>query len=343
LRLARRRSLAALFASIAIVAASFGVAQALRYSRAPTRITVKATPIPAFDTRDETKTRFGQLEYRGGLILTSNDQAFGGISALIMEPGGARFLSLTDHGSWLRGRIVYREGRPDGIADAEMAPMLGQDGKPLAARHWFDTESLTQGVDGMLYVGIERVEKIVRFDFRRDGFAAKGEPVPVPEDFKTFAFNKSLECLAAPPKGAPLSGSLIAITERSLDASGNHRSFVLKGAQVNRFTLKRSDDFDVSDCAVFPPADLLVLERRYSLLRGVAIRIRRIHLDEIKEGAVVDGPQLFFADLGYQIDNMEGIGLHKNAQGETILTLVSDDNFSPIQRTLLLQFALVGE
>ena len=344
MRLTRRRFLAALFASVAIVAGSFGVAQALRYSHAPTKITVKATPIPAFDTRDETKTRFGQLEYRGGLVLTSSDQAFGGISALIMEPDGARFLSLTDQGSWLRGRIVYRgDGRPDGIADAEMAPMLGQDGKPLAARHWFDTESLAQGVDGMLYVGIERVEKIVRFDFRRDGFAAKGEPVQVPEDFKTFAFNKSLECLAAPPKGAPLAGSLIAITERSLDAAGNHRSFVLKGAQVSRFTLKRSDDFDVSDCAVLPPADLLVLERRYSPLRGVAIRIRRIHLDDIREGAVVDGAQLFFADLGYQIDNMEGIGLHKNAQGETILTLVSDDNFSPIQRTLLLQFALVGE
>ena len=57
---------------------------------------------------------------------------------------------------------------------------------------------------------------------------------------------------------------------------------------------------------------------------------------------MVDGPQLFFADIGYQIDNMEGIARAPNAQGEPILTLVSDDNFS-IQRNLLLQFALVGE
>ncbi len=49
------------------------------------------------------------------------------------------------------------------------------------------------------------------------------------------------------------------------------------------------------------------------------------------------------ADLGYQIDNMEGIAVHRNAHGETIITLVSDDNFSAIQRNLLLQFALVGE
>jgi hypothetical protein len=35
--------------------------------------------------------------------------------------------------------------------------------------------------------------------------------------------------------------------------------------------------------------------------------------------------------------------VHTNAAGKTILTLVSDDNFSVIQRNLLLQFALVGE
>jgi hypothetical protein len=40
---------------------------------------------------------------------------------------------------------------------------------------------------------------------------------------------------------------------------------------------------------------------------------------------------------------MEGMALHRNANGETIITLVSDDNFSPLQRTLLLQFALVGD
>ena len=47
--------------------------------------------------------------------------------------------------------------------------------------------------------------------------------------------------------------------------------------------------------------------------------------------------------MGYQIDNMEGIGVHRTAEDETVLTLISDDNFSPIQRTLLLQFTLVGE
>jgi hypothetical protein len=33
--------------------------------------------------------------------------------------------------------------------------------------------------------------------------------------------------------------------------------------------------------------------------------------------------------------------VHRGADGETVLTLVSDDNFSMLQRTLLLQFTLL--
>ncbi len=72
------------------------------------------------------------MEFRGGLALTSKNPAFGGISAIHVEPDGSHFIAVTDHGSWLRGRIVYRDGKPVGIAEAEMAPILGSDGKPLA-------------------------------------------------------------------------------------------------------------------------------------------------------------------------------------------------------------------
>jgi hypothetical protein len=341
----RRRWLVAGLAALVIVVGSFTIAQALRYSKAPTPIAIQATPIASFDNRDPSKTRFGALEFRGGLVLTSKYGAFGGVSALHMEPDGAHFLAVTDQGSWLRGRILYRDGKPAGIADAEMAPMLGADGKPLAAHGWHDTESLTER-DGLFYVGIERVEKIVRFDYRRRGFKARGRPIPVPSEFKTFKYNKSLECLAAPSKGSPLAGDLIAVTEESLDPEGNLRAFLFDGEnddQVARFSVKRSDDFDVSDCVILPPSDLLLLERRYSPARGVAMRIRRVPLASIKPGAVVDGKPLIEADLGYQIDNMEGIAVHRTARGETVLTLVSDDNFSFLQRNLLLQFTLVGD
>ncbi|HMJ44175.1 MAG TPA: esterase-like activity of phytase family protein, partial [Pseudolabrys sp.] len=167
--------------------------------------------------------------------------------------------------------------------------------------------------------------------------------IAVPPDFKTFTSNKSLECLAAAPKNSSLAGSLIVVTEESLDAAGNHRSFLIKGGHVDRFTVTRSDDFDVTDCTILLPGDLLLLERRYSPARGVAMRIRSVPLAAIKPGALADGKTLIEADLGYQIDNMEGIAVHRNAAGETIITVVSDDNFSPLQRNLLLQFAVVGD
>jgi hypothetical protein len=338
--LRRRWWIAGALAAFGVAAGTVAVAKVERYPAGPTAVTVRAAPITAFDTREPSRTRFGALEFRGGLELTSKNQSFGGVSALHMAADGSHFLALTDRGAWLRGRIVYRQGRPAGLADAEMAPVLGRDGRALAAHGWFDTESLAEDGEGHAYVGIERVEKIVRFDLK-DGLRARGEPIPVPPDFKTFSYNKSLECVAVAPKNSKLAGGLIAVTEHSLDAAGNHRAFVLRGDHVERFSVKRSDDFDVSDCAILPPNDLLLLERSYSIARGVAMRIRRIPLDSIKAGATVDGTPLINADLAYQIDNMEGLGVSHDAKGETILTLVSDDNFSPLQRTLLLQFRLV--
>ncbi len=73
-------------------------------------------------------------------MLTSAHKAFGGLSALRVFPDGERFISLTDKGRWLRGRIIYERERPVGIDDAEMAPILGPDGRPLSARGWYDTE-----------------------------------------------------------------------------------------------------------------------------------------------------------------------------------------------------------
>ena len=88
--------------------------------------------------------------------------------------------------------------------------------------------------------------------------------------------------------------------------------------------------------------ELLVLERKFSWFSGIGIRIRRIALASVAPGAVLDGPSIFEADLGDEVDNMEGIDAHVTPEGDTVLTMVSDDNFSPIQRTLLLQFTLVA-
>jgi hypothetical protein len=326
-------------------------AQAPRGGDPVQRIEIHSQAIEAFDPREPERTRFGALAFRGGLVLASPHRDFGGLSALHMLADGEHFLALSDRGHWLRGRIVYRGGRPIAIADAEMAPVLGDDGRPLARRGWYDTEALAEA-DGIVYVGIERVNQIVRFDYRRDGLRARGRPIAVPASMKTLPHNKSLECLAMVPKelapkelvpeSGPLAGTLIAISEQGLDPLGNLLGFLIQPSS-GTFTLRRTDDFDVSDCAIAPHGALLVLERRFSWARGVAMRIRSVPLAAIKPGALIDGPELIFADMGHQIDNMEGLAVHRAADGAIVLTLISDDNFSALQRTVLLQFTLVGE
>jgi len=70
------------------------------------------------------------------------------------------------------------------------------------------------------------------------------------------------------------------------------------------------------------------------------MRIRRIVAKDLKSGATITGDVLLEATDALNINNMEGIALHRSATGETILTLISDDNYSALQRTLLMQFAV---
>ncbi len=337
--------LAAFFfiASVSASAQTPPVADPLVRSRqpeAPARIEITAEPIDHFLASDRDRRQFGALHFRGGLVLKSTHKEFGGLSALRVEADGAHFLSQSDKGYWLRGRIVYRDGVPAGIADAEMAPMLGQEGRSLASQRWYDTESLA--VDGgIAYVGIERVNQIVRFDYGKDGLLARGRPVATPPGIAELPHNKGLECLAFAPKGMPLGGTLIAVSERGLDDKGNIRGFLIGGPSPGTFSVARSDDYDISDCAITPDADLLLLERSYSWVRGVAMRMRRVPLSAIQPGATVDGPALVEADMGFQIDNMEGLSVHRADDGQIVLTMISDDNFSPLQRTILLQFTLL--
>ena len=303
-------------------------------------IEVNARPIASFDPNDRAHLRFGALEYRSGLVLASRFPAFGGLSGLRLDPKGERFISFSDKGNWFTGRIVYQGREMTGLAEVEAAPMLGPDGKPITTRGWFDSESLA--LDGSFaYVGLERVNQVLRFDFSKGFTRSRGEVVPMPPAVKKLPYNQGLEALVFVPKGQPLAGTLIAMSERGLDPQGNLIAFLVGGPTPGQFSVRRTNNFDISDAVLLPSGDLLILERKFSLFSGVGIRIRRIPLASIAPGAVVDGPSIFDADLGQEIDNMEGIDAYVTPEGDTVLTMVSDDNFSLLQRTLLLQFTLV--
>jgi len=305
----------------------------------PVSIEVHARPIASFDRNDHARVRFGALEYRSGLVLTSPFRGFGGLSGIRLDLNGERFISFSDHGNWLTGRILYQGREMIGLAEVEAAPMLGPDGKPIQTRGWFDSESIA--LDGsFVYIGLERVNQVLRFDFSKGFTRSRGEIVPLPPEASRLPFNKGLEALVFVPRGMPLAGTLIAISERGLDARGNLIAFLVGGPTPGQFSVRRTGNFDISDAVLLASGELLILERKFSWISGLDIRIRRIALGSVAPGAVIDGPSIFEADLGQEIDNMEGIDAHVTPDGKTVLTMVSDDNFSPIQRNLILQFTL---
>lgn len=303
---------------------------------APERIEIQAREIAAFDRRDAKVRRFGALEFVGGLVLQSKYKHFGGISGLHIAADGASFVAHSDRGYWLRGKFRLDGNRIAAIDNAEMAPMRGPDGRTLASRKWFDTESLASDGD-TLYVGIERANQILRYRLS-EGLNARGIPIQAPNGIRKLPFNQGLEALAFVPKGMPLAGSLLAVSERGLDKSGNILAFIIGGPTPGIFTVKRSGEFEVSDAAISPTGHLVLLERYFRFLTGIHLRIRAIPLAEIRPGVVADGAVLLEADNNFDIDNMEALGVTKSPNGQIVLTLLSDNNFNYFQRTVLLRF-----
>jgi hypothetical protein len=304
------------------------------------RIALEATPIQSFATLAAERVRFGRIEFVGGLVLRADAPRFGGLSGLAIDEQSGMLTAVTDHGWWFRAKLVTERDRPTALLDAEMAPIIGPEGKPLGRTRRFDSESLAIH-EGVAWIGLERVHEILRFNFGRDGLAARGQSVPLPREVKTLPSNQSLEAVCYAAQG-PARGTLIAIAERARKGDNlPTRGFIVQGAQKGAFDLKRYDDFDITDCAFTPKGDLIVLERRFGWFSGLSMRLRKIDPRTIKPDAVLDGDILFEAGGGTVVDNMEGLAITKNEKGETLLTLISDDNFSRLQKTVLLRFRLI--
>jgi len=334
MRLSRRGVLAGL-ASTAL-AAPGALAQRSEHQR--TSVAISARPITTFEPRNPEKSRFGKLTFRAGLVLTASDSAFGGFSGLWRGAQGHDLVAVSDKGMWLTAKVASRNGRLAGLAEAELAPILGSSGRPLRRSRYYDTESLCIA-DGVAYLGVERTHDVLRFDWARDGVLARARIVAVPREAKRLPSNKGLEAIGVVPQGQPLAGAIVAIAERSGAVDEPTSGFIIGGRQPGLFRVARHDGFDITDLAFLPDGDLLLLERWYQPFRGVGMRIRRVAGERLKPGALLDGPYLVEADLGQEIDNMEGLSVHLE-QGRTVLTLISDDNFSFLQRTVLLEFEL---
>ncbi len=332
----------ALVVCLSLLAGRGGSAGDVRMASEAVPVTVYA--VPHFHRDDAGLRRFGPLEYLGGLELRGRHHGFGGLSSIRMGRDGESFIAVTDTGDWIKGRIgAAADGAPTGVSDVVIAPILTADGRRAKDLGLWDSESLA--IDGgMAFVGIEREHALLAFDVAASGgdiLKAKGKPLPLPAFVRDWPENRGIEALGVLPAG-PYAGRLIGLAERSHLREATTEGFVMRqdGSEPFRFRLQRRDDFEVTSLDFLPDGDLLVLERFFSVRRGVAMRLRRVRTADIGPEKTVDGETLLTADNRHHVDNMEGLSVHRTARGETLLTIVSDDNFSIAQRTLVLRFRL---
>ena len=302
-------------------------------------VPIRSWPIRSFRIASS-QTRFGPLEFVGGLEMASSSRDFGGLSAFrFLEPGG-RFVGVADTGFWFFGRLERDvDGVPSGIADFTMQPMVDARGRPMSDKGRTDAEGLAVR-DGTATVTFERQHRVSAFRLdpadMRSQIRDLGFVIPARE----LRNNGGLETIAHAPKGGPLAGARVVVAEKSLDRNGNIFAAIIEGPGKGLFTVVRRGEFDITDGAFLPNGDLLLLERSYAISRGVGMRLRRIPGTEVRKGAVADGEILLEAGMTYQIDNMEGLDVWRRADGKLMVSVISDDNHSILQRNLYLEFIL---
>jgi hypothetical protein len=310
----------------------------------PEQVEVAAYAISHLRIGEPTVRRFGPLEYIGGFEMRGRHANFGGISAIRVEADGSRFLSVTDTGDWIRGSIVYLNGRPTGLAGVTIAPTLTADGRRAKDVGLWDSESIAKAGDEV-FIGIEREHTVLAYNFAEGGLRSRGRSIPLPDFVRRWWDNRGIEAMGIMPPAGPHAGKLVGLSERSSDSEGPNEGFVMgrDGSNPFRFAVMRADGFDTTALDFLPNGDLVILERFFSPRRGVAMRLKRVKSALIQPDAVLTAEILVTLDNTHHIDNMEGLSIHQGPTGETLFTLVSDDNFSIAQRSLLLQFRWLGE
>jgi len=306
-------------------------------------IAVRANPIEQ-PRLAEAAARYGALEPRGALVLSSSDSRFGSWSGLDFDRDGETLYAVGDKGSWFTARLVEQDGRIVGIEDAMLAPILDYNATPVGGGRASDAEGLRivqrNGVSTAL-VTFEQIGEVRTFAAAPDFAGATPQRFILPIFVYGVRANEGLESIAVAPADSPLAGAIVLIAERSLNLERNHRAFILNGPRDGPFAIRRTDEFDITDAAFLPNGDLLILERRFRLTEGFAMRVRRIAAAAIRVGATVSGTVLIQADVRDRIDNMEGMAVTAGDDGEALLTLISDDNHNFLQHTILVRFVVL--
>lgn len=256
-------------------------------------------------------------------------EQFGGFSALEVSPDGTGFLAVTDKARWVRGRFERTaDGRLKTARSETRGRLHGVDGTSLSGTDT-DSEGLALDARGRAYISFEGNHRIRSYN----DIGGPATSLPGHRDFAALQVNSGIEALAMDADDV-----LFAIPERSGALDRPFPVYRWDGSGWDKsLRLRRDGTFLPVDADFGPDGRLYLLERDFKWLGGFATRIRRFSL----------GPDGFENEVTLlrtpfgELDNMEGMSVWRDAEGRVRVTLVSDDNFFPLQQTVFAEYVLV--
>jgi len=308
-------------AALALSACSGQPPLPVRPVAAGPQITVHATALP-LNPDQPAQERIGAFAYAGGLLLTSPDTSrLHGLSDVYVRPDGS-LAAISDDGDRFEARLEFDgKGRLVGVTAGRLFPLTDEDGQPLSARGKAeaDAEGLAVMPDGTVLVSFERDHRILLYP--ADGAPPRRAPQPKAD----FPENEGMEALAADPARGPEAYIVGA------ESTGQTWTCTLSAGCTESARPALPEEFALVAVAPLPHGGRAYLFRAFSVLKGVRIILRIVDA----QGATVDEMKLV-APL--TVDNLEGLAAVPRRDGSIRFYLLSDDNFSKLQRTLLLAF-----